>query len=115
MAASGPRPARARPAGVAREVLWDDPVRLVLSEDHPAARRHRDAVPLAELRDEAWTTGHRESGWEEMTIRTCRQLGGFDPDIRHRSNDSVMTLALVAHGGPSRCCPTSCSPSLARV
>jgi len=33
-----------------------------------------------------------------MTERTCRQLGGFDPDIRHRTNDSVVSLALVAQG-----------------
>ena len=31
-----------------------------------------------------------------MTERTCRDLGGFDPDIRHRSNDSVMCLRLIA-------------------
>ena len=33
-----------------------------------------------------------------MTVRTCRELGGFDPDIRHRTNDSVISLALVAAG-----------------
>ena len=38
------------------------------------------------------------TGWEEITNRTCRQLGGFDPDIRHRTNDSVTSLALVADG-----------------
>jgi DNA-binding transcriptional LysR family regulator len=88
----------ARPAGVEREDLCLDPVTLVLPEDHPAARRHRHAVPLAELAAEAWTTGHRETGWEEITNRTCRELGGFDPDIRHRTNDSVTSLALVANG-----------------
>ena len=31
-------------------------------------------------------------------MRNCRELGGFDPDIRHRTNDSVTTLALVAGG-----------------
>ena len=31
-------------------------------------------------------------------IRTCRELGGFDPDIRHRTNDSVTSLALVGGG-----------------
>ena len=89
---------RSRPAGVDRHDLHRDPVRLVLPEDHPAARRHARAVPLAELAGEAWTTGHRDTGWEEMTERTCRELGGFDPDIRHRTNDSVISLALVAHG-----------------
>ena len=65
------------------------------------ARRHRRAVPLAELAGEPWTTGHREtrSGWgEEVIVRTCRELGGFEPDIRHRTNDSVTSLALVAAG-----------------
>jgi DNA-binding transcriptional LysR family regulator len=86
-----------RPAGVDRRDLHRDPVHLVLPEDHPAARRHPHAVPLAELAGEAWTTGHRGTGWEEMTKRTCRELGGFDPDIRHRTNDSVTSLAVVAH------------------
>ena len=35
-------------------------------------------------------------GWEEMTQRTCRELGGFEPDIRHRTNDATVSLALVA-------------------
>lgn len=88
----------ARPAGIEREDLFRDPVRLVLPEDHPAARRNREAVPLAELAGEAWTTGHPRTGWEEVTNRTCRELGEFDPDIRHRTNDSVTSLALVAGG-----------------
>jgi DNA-binding transcriptional LysR family regulator len=87
-----------RPAGVTREDLHLDPVRLVLPEDHRAARRRRRSVALAQLADEAWTTGHPDSGWEEIVIRTCRELGGFDPDIRHRTNDSVTSLALVAGG-----------------
>jgi DNA-binding transcriptional LysR family regulator len=90
-----PRP---RPEGVDREDLCVDPVALVLPADHPAARRHRHAVPLAALAGEAWVTGHREAGWDEVTTRACRELGGFDPDIRHRTNDSVISLALVAEG-----------------
>jgi DNA-binding transcriptional LysR family regulator len=88
----------ARPAGIAREDLHTDPVHLVLPEDHPVARRHRKLVPLAELAGEVWTTGHRGTAWEDITSRTCRGLGGFDPDIRHRTNDSVLSLALVAGG-----------------
>jgi DNA-binding transcriptional LysR family regulator len=86
----------ARPAGIAREDLHTDPVHVVLPERHPAAAR--DPVPLAELAGEVWTTGHRGTAWEDITIRTCRGLGGFDPDIRHRTNDSVLSLALVADG-----------------
>jgi DNA-binding transcriptional LysR family regulator len=84
------------PAGLQRHELLSDPVHLVLPAAHPAARRHRDAVPLAELAGEAWTTGHTGMGWEDMIQRTCRELGGFDPDIRHRTNDATVSLALVA-------------------
>jgi DNA-binding transcriptional LysR family regulator len=86
------------PEGVERHELHRDPVHLVLPARHPAARRHRETVPLAELADAAWTTGHVRMGWEEMTERTCRALGGFSPDIRHRTNDATVSLALVARG-----------------
>jgi DNA-binding transcriptional LysR family regulator len=89
---------RAIPAGVQRHELFDDRVRLVLPAGHPAARRHRRAVPLAELAGDVWATGHPGMGWEQMTGRTCRGLGGFEPDVRHRANDSAVILAVVAHG-----------------
>jgi DNA-binding transcriptional LysR family regulator len=101
----------ARPAGVDREDLWRDPVHLVLPADHPAARRHEHAVPLAELAGEAWTTGHRGTAWQDMTERTCRELGGFDPDIRHRTNDSVTSLALVRGGQAVTLLPALVDPN----
>src|SRR5215216_5219884 len=64
----------ARPAGVDRHDLHRDPVRLVVPEDHPVARRHPRTVPLAELADEAWTTGHRGTAWQEVIEHTCRRL-----------------------------------------
>jgi DNA-binding transcriptional LysR family regulator len=81
-----------------RHDLLRDPVGLLLPADHPAARRHPVAVPLAELAGDAWATGHAGMGWEEVTQRTCRELGGFDPDIRHRLSDATISLALVARG-----------------
>jgi DNA-binding transcriptional LysR family regulator len=89
---------RRLPAGLQRHELFTDRVQLVLPAGHPLTRRHRDAVPLAALAGEAWTAGHAAMGWEEMTQRTCRELGGFDPDIRHRANDATISLALVARG-----------------
>jgi DNA-binding transcriptional LysR family regulator len=89
---------RRLPAGVERHELLSDPVYLVLPARHPAARRHREAVPLAELAGDVWTAGHVGMGWEEMTYRTCRQLGGFEPDIRHRANDATICVALVERG-----------------
>jgi DNA-binding transcriptional LysR family regulator len=86
------------PDGVERHDLLRDEVLIVLPAEHPAARRHPDALPLAELAGEAWTGGHAHLGWEDLIQRTCRELGGFDPDIRHRTNDATVSLALVAHG-----------------
>ncbi len=86
------------PASLERHDLLRDPVNLVLPATHPAARRHADAVPLAELAGAAWSTGHAGMGWDEMTRRTCREHGGFEPDIRHRTNDATVSLALVARG-----------------
>jgi DNA-binding transcriptional LysR family regulator len=89
---------RTMPPGIERHDLMRDRVRLVLPARHPAARRHRDAVPLEELAGDAWTTGHAGLGWDEMTRRTCQELGGFDPDVRHRTNDAGISLAIVARG-----------------
>jgi DNA-binding transcriptional LysR family regulator len=86
------------PTALERHELLLDPVHVILPARHRLARRHRDAVPLAELAGEAWATGHAAMGWEEMTQGTCRELGGFDPDIRYRANDATISLALVARG-----------------
>jgi DNA-binding transcriptional LysR family regulator len=86
------------PAGLERHELLRDPVRVLLPVRHAAARRHREELPLAALAAEAWVTVHPAMGWEEMTQRTCREHGGFEPDIRHRTNDAAVGLALVARG-----------------
>jgi DNA-binding transcriptional LysR family regulator len=89
---------RTLPAGVERHELMSDRVRIVLPARHPAVRRHAEAVPLAELAADAWTAGAADLGWDEMTRRTCQELGGFDPDIRHRTNDATISLAIISHG-----------------
>jgi DNA-binding transcriptional LysR family regulator len=89
---------RQLPAGLDRHELLEDPVYVVLPVRHPAARRDPEVVWLADLAGEVWTTGHPGMGWREMTLRVCRELGGFDPDIRNRTNDANLSLALVARG-----------------
>ena len=89
---------RRLPQGVVRHDLLKDRVRIVLPARHPVARRHPDAVPMTELAGEAWATGHANLGWDEMTRRTCQALGGFDPDVRYRTNDAAISLAVVTRG-----------------
>jgi DNA-binding transcriptional LysR family regulator len=87
---------RAHLEGVARHFLLTDRVRVVMPAGHPLAERGR--VPLAQLADADWITGPAGAGWSEMTVRACRELGGFEPRVRHRTNDGFVTQALIGHG-----------------
>jgi DNA-binding transcriptional LysR family regulator len=86
------------PPGLQRHELLADPLHVVLPAGHPVVGAHGDDVPLTALAGEAWVTGHTGMSWEEVTQRTCRALGGFDPDIRHRTNDATVSVALVDRG-----------------
>ncbi len=79
------------------EPLLREQFRLMLPAGHPLAEGG-GAVSLAALRDAPWAAGKGDSHYAELTVHTCRALGGFEPEIRHRSNDLLMLLALVANG-----------------
>jgi DNA-binding transcriptional LysR family regulator len=79
------------PTGVQRLDLLRDPVRVVAPPGRPPA-------PFADLAGEAWVAGDAGLGWDEMIGRICRELGGFDPDVRHRTYGVALAVALVAAG-----------------
>ena len=79
------------------EPLLREQFRLMLPVGHPLAERG-GPVSMAALKDEVWAAGKSDSHYAELTVRACRSLGGFEPDVRHRSNDLMMLLALVANG-----------------
>ena len=83
-----PQP-RSLPEGVVRHELPGDPVRLVLPAGHPAAERHPEAVPLAELAGEPWATGDGRHG-----------LGG--DDARAPAARSAASTPTCATGRPAR-------------
>ena len=80
-----------------RTDLVRERVRLVLPLDHPLARRRK--VPLGELASQPWAACQPGTGHREMQIRTCRQLGGFEPDLRYASDDFLILLELVRTTG----------------
>ena len=82
-----------------RTDLVRERVRIVMPEAHPLARRHRRTVPLAALADQAWAACQPGTGHREMQIRTCRRLGGFEPDLRYASDDFLILLELVRTTG----------------
>lgn len=81
---------------VDRQDLLREDVVLTLHPDHPAARR--TAVDLRELRESPWAAGHRGTGLDAVVRNVCNRVGGFEPDIRHRSDDGLVLTALVGSG-----------------
>ena len=82
---------------LARTDLVRERVRLVLPLDHPLARRRK--VSLAQLGEASWAACQPGTGHREMQIRICRQLGGFEPDLRYASDDFLILLELVRTTG----------------
>ncbi|WP_436534603.1 LysR family transcriptional regulator [Actinoplanes sp. HUAS TT8] len=89
-----PRP---RPAGLRFAVVLEEPIKVVLPAAHPLARAG-GPVAIAALRADVWTASAEGTGHHAMVVGTCRALGGYEPDLRHRSNDADVQLELVRVG-----------------
>lgn len=105
-----PRP---RPAGLRFEVVHEELLKIVLPADHPLARSARP-VALADLRSDIWTASAEGTGHHRMVIGTCRSLGGYEPDLRHRSNDADVQLELVRAGAAVALMPVLTLPVIDR-
>jgi DNA-binding transcriptional LysR family regulator len=90
-----PRP---RPAGLGHAVLHREPLKLVLPAAHPCASGG-GPVALEALRDDVWVASATGTGHRALVLGTCRSLGGYEPDLRHRSNDADVQLELVRAAG----------------
>jgi DNA-binding transcriptional LysR family regulator len=88
---------RRRDPALEREELCRDPLLVALPEGHPLAGR--DEVDLAELAGETWASTRAGTAFAAMMERSCRLLGGFEPDIRHRANDLQLLVRIVARTG----------------
>ncbi|MFD2766218.1 LysR substrate-binding domain-containing protein [Micromonospora eburnea] len=86
-----PRP---RPAGLRYALLLEEPLKVVLPATHPLARSG-GPVAVAMLRSDVWTASAEGTGHHAMVVGTCRTLGGYEPDLRHRSSDANIQLELV--------------------
>lgn len=77
----------------ASEHLLDDQLLLVLPTDHRLAGR--SSVHLADLATEGWIAGCPHCRAHLVNVAARR---GFVPDIRHSTDDYVVTQTLVATG-----------------
>ncbi|MQA17063.1 MAG: LysR family transcriptional regulator [Pseudonocardiaceae bacterium] len=78
-----------------RRPLLTDRVQAAIPAGHPVASAP-GPVPLSDLRDATWVAGRPGTAWNDLLIAACRIHGGFEPDIRYRSNDYGVFLNLVA-------------------
>ena len=85
----GARPER----GLVWRSLADEPVALVVGADHPAATRRR--LTLSDLAEEPWIVGCERCRAHAMLV--CAEAG-FEPAVRHVSDDYVVVQNLVAVG-----------------
>ncbi|MFB4420801.1 LysR family transcriptional regulator [Streptomyces sp. QL37] len=90
-----PRP---RPDGLHHQLLLREGTRLVLPAQHPLAAGP-GPVSLSALRDAVWASSSAGTGHHAMVVGTCRAHGGFDPDLRHQSDDADVQLELVRTAG----------------
>ncbi|BCJ62598.1 hypothetical protein Jiend_60200 [Micromonospora endophytica] len=74
--------------------LLEEPLKLALPAAHPLVRAG-GPVAVTDLRSEVWTASAEGTGHHAMVVGTCRALGGYEPDLRHRSNDADVQLELV--------------------
>lgn len=86
-----------------RELLLRERIRVVLPVDHSEAGA--DEVEIRRLADLRWAACQPGTGHHAMHIRVCRQLGGFEPDLRYTSDDFLIQLELVRSTGAGALLP----------
>ena len=94
---------RAVHAGLQRRTLLRERIHLVLPQGHPEAGSER--VSLARLATMRWAACQPGTGHHQMHLRACRQLGGFEPDLRYTSDDFLILLELVRTTGAAALLP----------
>jgi DNA-binding transcriptional LysR family regulator len=77
--------------------LIGEDVLIALPADHPLAA-HGGPVALAGVERSPWAAGHKGSGHAAVVDSVCNGLGGYAPDIRHRTDDVLILRALVSSG-----------------
>jgi molybdate transport repressor ModE-like protein len=81
--------------GIALEHVLDDPMYLVVSREHPLARKRN--LRLADLADDPWIGGAAGCECNRLIRRTCA-AAGFDPRIAFETDDYTAVQGFVAAG-----------------
>jgi DNA-binding transcriptional LysR family regulator len=82
---------------VHRVDLIREQVLLAVPADDPLARTGAP-IPLAGVEHAVWAAGHVGTGHAAAIEHLCNGVGGYAPDIRHRTDDALILRALVSSG-----------------
>ncbi|KWR70108.1 LysR family transcriptional regulator [Arthrobacter sp. W1] len=78
-----------------QQLLLDDPLDLVVPDNHPLAAQ--DVVPLSAAAAEPWVVEEAGGTYYKLTVSAC-VAAGFTPDIAHQADEWETGAALVAQG-----------------
>jgi DNA-binding transcriptional LysR family regulator len=81
--------------GVLHHHLLEDPLYLVLPQDHPLA--HKRGIRLADLADEPWIGGAPNCECNRLITNACMRFG-FDPRIAFETDEYSAVQGFVAAG-----------------
>jgi DNA-binding transcriptional LysR family regulator len=80
-----------------RQDLVREDVLLAVGADDPVAARG-GPVSVSRFEHTPWAAGYRGTGHNAVVEHVCNRLGGFSPDVRHRTDDGLILRALVSSG-----------------
>jgi DNA-binding transcriptional LysR family regulator len=87
----------ARHREVDRVDLIREQVLLAVPADDPLAASG-GPVALAAVEHAVWAAGHPGTGHAGAVEHLCNGVGGYTPNIRHRTDDALILRALVSSG-----------------
>jgi DNA-binding transcriptional LysR family regulator len=99
---------------VDRRDLMREDVLVALHPQSPALPK-RGPIRAAACEHVAWASGHRGTGLDAVVRNVCNRLGGYEPDVRHRSDDGLVLSALVASGRAVTLLPALLTRSLPQI
>jgi DNA-binding transcriptional LysR family regulator len=97
-----------------REDLIREDVLVTLHRDHPAAAQP-GPVRLTDLQDATWATGHPGTSIDAFLRNACNRMAGYEPKIRHRSDDATLLGAIVGSGRAVALLPALFAPGTPSV
>jgi DNA-binding transcriptional LysR family regulator len=79
-----------------RDLIRED-VLLAVPADDPLAGPG-GPIALAGVEQAVWAAGHRGTGHSAAVENLCNRIGGYAPNIGHRTDDALILRALVSSG-----------------